>query len=97
MKSSITANPRMRPTSLPLKPPSSNWSCSLAQSFTQTEPESSARATRSGTSTSREKTLALSPYCESLANAIASASVANVCIVSTGPNTSSWTIGIELS
>jgi uncharacterized RmlC-like cupin family protein len=47
--------------------------------------------TFSGRSTSREKTLALSPHCESLASAIASASVANICIVNTGPNTSSWT------
>src|SRR3954452_14210513 len=94
-KSSRTARPRMRPTPLDLKPPSSNWSCSLAQSFTQIEPASSPRATRRGRSMSREKTLAQSPYSESLAMAIASDSELKVCIVSTGPNTSCWTIGIE--
>src|SRR5574337_28024 len=53
MKSSSTASPRMRPWPLCLKPPSSNWSCSSAQSLTQTLPASISRATRSGRSISR--------------------------------------------
>jgi hypothetical protein len=43
------------------------------------EPASSPRATRRGRSMSREKTLALSPYSESFAMAMASASELKVC------------------
>ena len=61
-------------------------------SLIQTVPNCSARAARSARPTSRVHTDAARPYGTSFAHAIASASSSKRCTVTTGPNTSRWTI-----
>ena len=75
-------------------PPNGAARSRTKKQLTQTVPASSRRATRSARSGSPVTRVAARPYSVSLAIAIPSSSVPNVCSVRTGPKTSRQTISL---